>query len=77
MLNLRVTLANGATGTMTGSYSTKTSRLIYTGTMRFNNGQSGEVRGIFRLRRTKFVVRDKISLFTSTIRSKQLYELQD
>ncbi len=77
VLNLRVTLPNGATGTMKGSYSTKTSRLVYTGTMRFNNGQSGEVRGIFRLRRTKFVVRDKISLFTSTIRSKQLFRRDD
>ncbi len=77
VLDLRVTLANGATGTMRGTYSTKDGRVVYGGTVNFNNGQSGRNRGSFRLRRTKFVVRDKVVLFSSTIRSKQVMRAED
>lgn len=73
VLRLTVRFADGTTGTVDGAYSTKGSRVTYSGTMSVNNGLSGSAMGNFRLLRNKFIFRDRIVFSTQTLRSKQVF----
>lgn len=76
-VRLVMRFADGSTGTLLGTYSTEGSRVSYSGILQVDNGLSAEVLGNFRLRRNKFIVRDRIVFSTQTLRSKQVFRRAD